>query len=389
MSDLGCGYGTVTVVDGVLYVAGTTDELETLFAFDLSGKLKWKKTYGPYYKRRYPGSRTTPTVRKGKVFVISGIGRVVCFDANSGKHIWSVDGKKQFEARSPRYGIAESPLVVDGQVIFTAGGTDAALVALDADTGKTVWRTTGLSDRSAFCSPLLVERGGRKLIVTMTGKHIVGVDADDGAVLWKHAYRNQHGDHMNTPVYHDGRLYVSSGYGEGGVMLKLSPDGKEVTLGWTDKTLDVHAGQMVLVDGHIYGAGQKGNWVCLELDSGKVAYDLGRRESPVSGGSLTWADDMLYCFSTRRGTVALVPATPDGFKPVSTFRPNWPTGRKWSSGRGCWSPPVVCGGRLYIRRDHVLMVYDIKDDKSSPRIADSESLDRKSDVGTKTRRKQP
>ena len=132
-------------------------------------------------------------------------------------------------------------------------------------------------------------------------------------------------------------------------MFRLSPDGSGMQVGWTDRTLDVHHGGVVLLDGFVYGAASRGGrWVCLELATGAVRYAAGWQGK----GSLMAADGMLYCYA-ERGVVGLAPVNPEGFEVVSEFRVTEGSGQHWAH-------PVVCGGRLYIRHGDVLMAYDVK-----------------------------
>jgi len=157
----------------------------------------------------------------------------------------------------------------------------------------------------------------------------------------------------NTPIYHDGRLYTTSGYENGGALLQLSPDGTSVKRLWTDAVLDVHHGGVVLVDGYLYGANwtsnSRGNWVCLRWEDGQAMYDTRWNGNK---GSVIYADGMLYCYDERTGDVGLVKATPEAFEVVSKFT--------IAKGKGpFWAHPSIAHGRLYLRHGAHLMVYDI------------------------------
>jgi outer membrane protein assembly factor BamB len=278
---MGKGYSTVSIVDETIYTTGTIDKTEHLIAMDMQGNIKWKQPYGPASPKSPPDARTTPTVDGGSVYVISGAGKVVCLDAKTGKEKWGVDAFKKFKGKYGSWAIAESPLIVDDKVICTPGGKDACMVALNKETGETVWTTKGLSEKSSYCSPIVVETGGRKIIVSMPENFLVGVDAGSGKVLWKDEYGDYQKKPKNikpiTPIYHDGGIYATAGYDTGGVKLELSTDGASVTRKWTDTALDCHHGGVVLVDGYIYGANwkgnPKGNWLCLDWKTGKVMYE--------------------------------------------------------------------------------------------------------------------
>jgi outer membrane protein assembly factor BamB len=347
---LGEGFGSVAIADGTIYVTGMIEATGHLFAFDLAGRPKWKRRYGPEWNGGHPGTRCTPTINDGSVYVMSGRGGLVCMDAASGAPKWSLNVLEEFGGRNRRWGFAESVLIVDDKVIATPGGRDAGMVALDKTTGNTVWTSKALSELSGFCSPLLFERGSRRIIATMTDRSIVGVDAGTGRLLWRRPYRNRHGNHPVTPLHSGGWLYATSGYGGGGVMLALSPDGATVTEKWTDKALDCHHGGVVLVDGHIYGAAHHrgGKWTCLDWKSGKVMW----QDRGVGKGSITYADGMLYCYG-EKGTMGLVRPSPAEYDLASSFQVTKGSGPHWAH-------PVVFGGRLYIRHGDVLMAYDVR-----------------------------
>ncbi len=119
---LGKGFSSPSIANGVIYVTGTVDKIESLSALDMDGNLKWTKEYGKAYTKSYPDARTTPTVDGDSVYVISGSGEVVCFDAASGDIKWSVAAFEKFEGKHGNWGTAESPLVVDNKIIYTPGG---------------------------------------------------------------------------------------------------------------------------------------------------------------------------------------------------------------------------------------------------------------------------
>ena len=348
---IGTGFSTVTVADGTVYVTGLVGENGVLSAYDLDGKLKWKKEYGPDWappqRSLHPGVRTSATVDDGLVYVHSGMGELVCLDAKSGEKKWSLNTFQKFGGRNIQWGLSESILIDGSNLIGTPGGPNASVVALNKKTGETIWTSKGTSSRSGYCSPIAVDHGGRRLILTVLFDAIVGLDAKTGATLWRRAYKNQYSVHANTPIYRDGIVYVTSGYRLGGVALKLSADGSGITELWTDKKLPVHHGGVIEVDGYIYGANER-SWVCLELATGQV-----KHESPIVGkGSVTYADGLFYCYG-ERGTLALVKGTPKAFETLGSFRITQGNGEHWAH-------PVVAAGKLFVRHGDVLMAFDVK-----------------------------
>lgn len=357
---LGIGFSSVAVADGYVYTTGMVDGQGILFAFDLDGNLKWQKNYGPEWTGSHKGARSTPTVDGDRLYVVSGNAKVICFERKTGDIIWEVDGTDKFGAQKTKWGFSEAPLIVDDKVICTPGGQDATMVALNKLNGETIWTTKELSDRSSYSSPILVERGSKKIIINQTDNYVVAVDAETGSVLWKDAFSNYQEGPENpkninppTPVYFDGCVYTTSGYDDGGAMYELSADGSSFKRKWVDKTLDNHHGGVVVVDGYIYGSNwisnRKGNWVCLEWDTGKVVYETEWQNK----GPVIYAEGMLYCYDEKEGNLALVRATPEKFDVVSSFTITKGDGMHWGH-------PAIYDGRLYIRHGHALMVYDIK-----------------------------
>ena len=351
--NVGTGFSSMSIANGAIYTTGLIDGQETMFALDLKGKLKWKAAYGPGFSKFPPSTRTTPTVDGEYLYVMSSMGKAVCVKASDGKEKWSVDTAEKFGGKNLRWGIAESILIVDDKAICTPGGPGATMVALDKLTGKTIWRTKSLSDISAYCSPILIKDAKKNLIVTMTGENVIGVSPASGKVLWKYPYRGRCQAHAVSPTYSDGQIFITSGYGDGAVMLKLSPDGKSVKVAWKDKDYDTHHGGVILVDGNVYGTtwngNSTGNWICADWKTGKIKFNT----SWKCKGSMVFAEGMLYCYEEKGGTIGLVKASPDGFKVISSFKVTEGEGKHWAH-------PVVSGGVLYVRHGSALMAYDVK-----------------------------
>ena len=224
---LGQGYSSAAVTVDRVYLTGMTGGEGFLFAFDRNGRLIWKTSYGPEWNGSRPGSRTTPTVAGGKIYLMSARGRAVCVDQD-GKMIWSVDLMTAFGARNLQWGMTES-LLVDGDRVFcTPGGRNVSIVALNRHSGKTIWKIETDGETSGYCSPCLVRHGRRRLLLTMTGRSVVGVDADTGEFLWRQSHVTDYDVNANTPLYHDGFIYTVSGYGTGGQMFGLAEDGARV-----------------------------------------------------------------------------------------------------------------------------------------------------------------
>lgn len=356
---LGEGYTSAAVANGTVYVTGLIDKKGFVFSYGLDGSLKGKVSYGQEWLKSYKATRSTPTVDDSRLYLMSGMGVVYCIDAASLKTVWSVDIFGKFEGQYPMWGMAENLLVDGDNVICTPGGARGSVAALSKLTGQVVWVCTELSQPSAYCSPRAVQMGPNRVIVTMLKDSVVGLDAGSGKLLWMDNFDDYHTDrartvNANIPVFHDGCIYTTSGYDNGGAMLSLSADGTRMTRVWTDKTLDVHHGGVILIDGYLYGANwrdnRRGDWACIQWTNRKTMYNTRWNGNK---GSVIYADGMLYCYDETDGDVGLVRATPKGFEPVSSFTITKGEGKYWAH-------PSISDGRLYIRHGEYLMVYDIK-----------------------------
>ena len=187
--------------------------------------------------------------------------------------------------------------MIDGEVLYCSpGGKKNNVVALNKNTGELIWSCPGKEELSAYCSPLLVNLPDRKLLVTMSAKNILGIDATTGKLLWSYGHTNRHDIQANTPIYYDGAIFCSSGSGGGSVKLKLNEDGSSVTKDWFNSSLDCKIGGIVLVDGYIYGAGDNNaKWICVDWKTGETIYE----SSAITKGAVIAAEGKLYGYSEK------------------------------------------------------------------------------------------
>jgi len=346
---LGQGFSSAVAHNGFIYTTGMIDGTGYLFKIWIYGDLAFKKPYGPEFTESWYGTRGSPVVAGDRVYVMSGHGKLVCFNRTNGNILWSKDLFREFDAKNIQWGINET-VVVDGDIVYaTPGGRTHNVVALDRHSGDLVWSSRGKGELSAYCTPLLFEHNGRKILATHTASHLIGLDASTGEMLWSQHHPNQHAVHANTPIYHDGELFYFSGYGKGGGKLRLSGDGSSVSTVWTTEKMDSRMGGAVLVDGYIYGSGDTNReWMCLDWETGKQVY----ASTDITKGPVIYADGMLYCYS-ERGELALVKATPEGFQLVSETQVTRGDAQHWAH-------PMIHAGVLYVRHGDALIAYKVK-----------------------------
>ncbi|MEI8004918.1 MAG: PQQ-binding-like beta-propeller repeat protein [Bacteroidota bacterium] len=362
---IGKGYSSAAADGKAVYITGMKDSTDILTSISLDGKILWQTPFGPSFSGSFPDTRTTPTVDGDLVYVISGGGTVACVNKTDGKIKWSVKGLEKFSGKYGQWGICESPLVAGSKVIYTPAGPKTTMVALDKNTGETIWQSATLNDTGSYVSPRLIKYGNKDIIVTIINKYLLGVDLANGNILWTFDY----GTYMPeqglkiwpgapktnaiTPLFDNGNLYITQGYNHVGVMFRISDDGSRITKIWTDTVLDCHHGGVVLLDGYIYGSNWinngLGNWCCLDWKTGKLMW----QEKWFTKGPIISADGMLYCQEEKTGNVGLVKPDPQKFTLTSSF--------KAPLGKGpYWAHPSISNGILYIRHGDVLMAYDIR-----------------------------
>jgi outer membrane protein assembly factor BamB len=283
---------------------------------------------------------------------------MVCIGSD-GKIRWSVNFYEKFNASAPKFGISESPVVVDNKVIGTPGGNMAAAVAFNVENGNVVWTTPPVNEGTQYVNPLLIEIGGKKILITVTTGHILGINVQDGKLLWKVNYEGMNAqqggrrNHINTPIYRDGFLLVPNGYSQVAVKLKINVDGTPPSVIWKNTELTPHVGGAVLLGNHVFSSthdtNSKGRWICVDWNTGKTLWTTEWHNK----GSVISADGMLYLFEETNGHIGL--AQPDGQKlnVVSDFRITKGSGPHWAH-------PVINKGRLFIRHGEYLAAFSLK-----------------------------
>jgi outer membrane protein assembly factor BamB len=294
------------------------------------------------------GPRGTPTVDGDRLYVLTENGDLACL-TTAGAILWQLNILKQFGGPQLQWLISESPLVDGPHVVVTPGGPGAGMVKLDKMTGKTVWMSKDLSDTAAYASIVAADVQGVRTYMTFTATAGVGVRASDGKLMFRYPKAANNVANVATPVYADNRVFFASGYGTGGGLLNLTVQNGEVvaTEAYFTREMRNHHGGMVLVDGYLYGYNDL-ILTCLEFATGKMIW----RDRSVGKGSVTYADGHLY-IQSENNMVGLAEATSAGYREKGRLEiPD--------KGHMSWAHPVISDGRLYVRNQDTLLVYDIK-----------------------------
>jgi len=355
--EVGLGHSSPVVAGGKLVQHARQGDDEVIQCIEAaSGKVVWRdaSAAGPFTPRpvaRYhaKGPFATPTIADGRVYTLGISGELACYDLASGKRLWRKTFAGDYKKPYPIWGAANSVLI-DGQRCILAVGTDTdgALVALDKDTGKTLWQLD--DDGPAYTSPQVATLAGRRQIVTVTHRRLLGVEDDTGKTLWTVPFKVRYDMNIVTPIIH-GDVVVYSGYHEGTTAVRIADRGGTLAAQrlWHSKAESMFMNSPVRRDGHLWLAmrgGRKGALVCIALADGASKW-----ASPKMGdyASIVRVGDTLLVLTTR-GDLLLVAAEHSAYKEL---------GRSHLTDRHVWAHLAVTADRIYVKDKTHLMCFEL------------------------------
>lgn len=357
----GRGYSSLAIVGDRIYTLGdglstADDDDEYLACFNREdGKPIWKTKTGPAWNSGTPAwqsSRSTPTVDSNRLYVITPHGELYACDLNG-----SVEWKKNLPddfggKKADSWGYSESVLIDGDRLVCTPGGEKNTMVALDKQTGETIWSCSRPDDRGAgHASIVIATVGGTRVYVQSTGSGAMGVRANDGKLLWTYDI-DQTTAVIPTPIVRNDLVFFCAGYGRGGALLKQIPARDEVTVKeiypLNPELANKHGG-VVLVGKYLYGdSDDRGIPYCADLMTGKLQWKS--RGSGRNSAAIAAADGHIY-IRYANGTMTLVEANPKKFKEVGSFEV------PGSGDRPSWAHPVILDGKLYLREGDKILCY--------------------------------
>lgn len=362
--DAGLGYSGVAIVGERLFTMGSDGKDENssdlLMAFSVAdGTQLWKTRIGSYLENGWGGGpRGTPSVSADGAHVVAlgAAGDLICAATADGAEVWrrKLTGDDGFGGSVPNWGFCESPLIDGDRVLCTPGGAGGTVICLDLKTGERIWQSTELQDGAHYSSILAVEHAGARQYIQLTEKTLFGLDSD-GKLLWKTGFPGAVAV-IPTPIYRDGIVFATAGYGAGCVCVRIS-DNNEVEQLYDNKSMSNHHGGVLLLEGHVYGHSDNRGVVCMNLESGEIVWSDDKRNR--SKGAVAYADGHLYCLTEDDGDCVLVAATSEGYRETGRFRLEPQTEQRSPRGR-VWTHPVICNGRLYLRDQEIICCYDIR-----------------------------
>lgn len=360
VTGVGTGYSTPAIAAGRIYLTGN-DGLTNEFVIALSakdGSKLWTTRLGnvghPEQNPKYPGARSTPAVDGNLVVALGSDGDLVALEAKTGKELWRKQLRRDFGGRHGEWAYAESPLIDGDAVICSPGGKEATMVALNRKTGAVIWKCAlPEGDDASYSSAVIAEVGGVKQYVQFLAKGLVSVEPKSGKVLWRYE-RSAKGSPavVMTPLVSGDYVYSGAFRATCALIKPVKKDGAfTVEEIYTNNKLPMGLGSVVAVGDYMYGVGSS-SLMCVELKSGEVKW-----EERASGLSLLAADGLLFLHHVN-GEVALIEASPEAYRQKGRFMP--PNRPAPVRNNAAYELPVLSDGHLYIHEENVLWCFDVK-----------------------------
>jgi outer membrane protein assembly factor BamB len=352
----GIGYSGPAIVDGKLYTMVAREDAEQVLCLNAeTGEELWATEIGPVLQNNWgDGPRATPTVDGAMLYAMSAKGHLNCISLADHKVLWKTK-MEDLGGKLPGWGYTESVLVDGPNLICTPGGSKGALAALDKKTGAVKWQSADLTKEAWYSSPVVATFHGKRQYIQLVHKTLAGIDATNGAVLWKTDWRGGVAV-IPTPIISGNSVYITSGYNAGCKKVTIGADMSVTTDYDMEKDGIVnHHGGVILLDGKLYGHSDAGGWVCQNFADGKILW----KESKLGKGAIGYADGKFYCVSESDGTVVLVDASADGWKETGRFKLSPQTDKRKKDGR-IWTHPVIVNGKLYLRDQDLIYCFNIR-----------------------------
>jgi outer membrane protein assembly factor BamB len=342
---VGPAWSSFAVRGRLAYTQEQRGAQEDVSSYDLaSGKLVWRHrdTARFWESNAGPGPRSTPAVSNGRVYTLGATGVLNALDATTGARLWSRNAASDTGAPTPGWGFTGSPLVVDDVVVVAASGR---LAGYDAASGAPRWQLK--TGGGSYSSPQLMNIGGVRQVVMLTSIGATAVAPADGTRLWDHAWP---GVTILQPARTaDGDLLMTVGDMMGGVgtrriAVTRGPAGWAAQERWTSTVFKPYFNDYVVHQGHAFGF-DGSILACIDLNDGQRKWKGGRYGH---GQMVLLPEQDLLLVVSEDGDLALVGATPDGFKEVA---------RAPAIQGKTWNHPVLAGDVLLVRNGEEMAAF--------------------------------
>ena len=360
---VGEGHSSPIIAGGAAYVHTREGEHEAIRRIELAtGRATWRRTYAAPYemdpaaRAHGKGPKATPAHSDGLLYTLGISGILSCSEARTGRVAWRYDPSRDYRRSSPLYGAAASPLVDRGLVIAAVGGHDAgALAAFDARTGRVRWRWTG--DGPAYASPLIMDIGGVRQVVTQTQQYCVGVSAASGALLWRIPFKTPYDQNSVTPVV-SGDVVVFGGTRQPTAayrIRKMGTDWSPERL-WQTSEVTLYMSTPVRAGGRLYGLSERrgGQLFALDWATGRTEWTGDAR---LAENASVLAAGRFLAVTTTGGDLHILRTDGAAPKPVVQYR---------AAVSPVWATPAVAGRRVLVKDEKSLTAWELPPLRVSP-----------------------
>jgi outer membrane protein assembly factor BamB len=349
-ADVGLGYSSPIAAGGRVYLFSLDNKYETLTCFDaLTGDVLWNSPAAEGWTGQYPGARATPTIDGNAIYTYGGAGDLICRNLSDGKPRWQVNVLKLTGSSNMQWGSASSPLIANGLVYVQSGNGGAVAVAVNKNDGSLAWQSE-FTGSGSYAPTILADVQGTPQLIVFSGSGVVGMNPQTGKTIWSWPWATDFQVNASTPVYSNGQLFITSSYGQGCMLLQLSPAGPATRV-WKNNEIKSKFQQVILDSGHLYANSEK-RLKCLEWATGKRKWTTSDEIELGDNGSLLRAGDKLILMG-EAGRLSLARATPEKFELLSTAKVLEPERNE------VWSTPLLYGGRLYVKGYKELVCFDV------------------------------
>jgi outer membrane protein assembly factor BamB len=357
---VGQGYAGAAIQGGRVYLndydESTSEYLIRCLKLD-DGKELWRFKEMRVIRPNHGITRTVPATDGRHVFSLDPKAVLHALDAATGKEVWRKNLVRDYGSTIPPWYNGQCPLVEKDRVLIAPAGTSALVVALDKATGKELWRTPNPDGWVLSHSSLMPGRlGGVDQYLFSVLQGTVGVAAADGKRLWHFPFKFNLSVSPSPLVIDSERVYVTGGYDAGGALFRVKRAGG----GFTTERVFVHTPDQwnsevqtpILFQKHMFAVGkkQRGLFTCLDLDGKQVWTSSGKASFEL--GSFILADGMFLILEGKTGMLRLLEASTTEYKELASAQV--------LGGHDVWGPLALSDGKLVIRDLTRMVCLDLK-----------------------------
>ena len=390
--DIGTGYSAPSIRGGKLVLHHRVKDEEVVQTYTVSkAEPLWRYSYPSSFIDPFGynnGPRCSPLLSSNRCYTFGAEGKLLCLDLGSGKMVWERDTQKDWNIPEAFFGVGSTPLLEGDRLIVMVGGQpNSGVVALDPETGKTLWESVGelnwrgqpmhgwpgertvdwkrfgTDKQASYSSPVAATANGQRLIFCLTRQGLVALNPTNGAVSFSYWFRSTVNESVNAinPIVRDDTVFISGAYYKiGSVLLKLLPGNSKVEPVWRGTSLEVHWSTPIYLAGYLYAFSGRNEpdarFRCVDYKTGKVKWERDERWQHGNGpttfgrGSAILADGKLIALG-ETGLLGLFRPNSQRVEELARYQVpqlHYP----------CWAAPVLSHKRIYLRSENKLLCFD-------------------------------